>query len=104
VPSAAQLGLPDVCLELVGQRRGLVLVAGATGSGKSTTLAAMINHLNETASCRIITLEDPIEYVHQNKRSMIIQREIGGDTHSFNESLRRALRQDLDVIIGGRTP
>ena len=101
IPTAAQLGLPAACLELVSQLRGLVLVAGPTGSGKSTTLAAMINHLNETTSCRIITLEDPIEYVYQNKRCMIIQREVGGDTYSFNEALRRALRQDPDVMMVG---
>ena len=88
-------------MELVNQVRGLVLVTGLTGSGKSTTLAAMINHLNETKSCRSITLEDPIEFLHRNKRCMIIQREIGGDTHSFSESLRRALRQDPDVIMIG---
>ena len=101
IPSAEELGLPPACLDLVSQRRGLVLVTGPTGSGKSTTLASLINHLNETASCRIITLEDPLEFIHRNKRSMIIQREIGGDTHSFRESLRRALRQDPDVIMVG---
>ena len=101
IPSVDQLGLPPVCVELLGQLRGLVLVTGATGSGKSTTLAAMVDHLNANNSIRIITLEDPIEFLHLNKRSMIIQREIGGDTHSFSESLRRALRQDPDVIMVG---
>jgi twitching motility protein PilT len=101
IPSAQQLGLPPSCLEFVKQLRGLVLVTGPTGSGKSTTVAAMLNHINETTSCRVITLEDPIEFMHPNKRSMIIQREIGGDTHSFSESLRRALRQDPDVIMVG---
>ena len=101
IPSADELGLPSICLDLVSRLQGLVLVTGSTGSGKSTTLAAMINYLNESASCRIITLEDPIEYIHQNKRSMIIQRELGGDTHSFSEALRRALRQDPDVIMVG---
>ena len=101
IPAAEELGLPPLCLQLVDQLRGLVLITGPTGSGKSTTLAAMINHLNETKSCRIITLEDPIEFIHRNKRCMIIQREIGGDTHSFSESLRRALRQDPDVIMVG---
>ena len=100
-PSPEQLGLPQVCLDLVNQLQGLLLVTRPTGSGKSTTLASLINHLNETTSCRIITLEDPIEYLHQNKKSMIIQREMGGDTHSFSESLRRALRQDPDVIMVG---
>ena len=98
-PSIDQLGLPPVCVDLLSQLRGLVLVTGATGSGKSTTLAAMVDHLNATNSIRIITLEDPIEFMHLNKRSMIIQREIGGDTNSFSESLRRALRQDPDVIM-----
>ena len=101
IPTSEQLGLPPICLSLVDQLRGLVLVTGATGSGKSTTLAAMINHINENHSCRIITLEDPIEFVYPNKKSMIIQREVGGDTHSFSESLRRALRQDPDVIMVG---
>ncbi len=101
IPTADQLGLPPICLSLVDKLRGLVLVTGATGSGKSTTLAAMINHINENISCRIITLEDPIEFVYPNKKSMIIQREVGGDTFSFSESLRRALRQDPDVIMVG---
>ena len=101
IPAAEELGLPPLCLELVNQLSGLVLIIGPTGSGKSTTLAAMINYLNETKSCRIITLEDPIEFLHRNKRCMIIQREIGGDTHSFSASLRRALRQDPDVIMVG---
>ena len=78
-----------------------MLVTGATGSGKSTTLAAMINHINENQSCRIITLEDPIEFVHPNKKCMVIQREVGADNHSFKEALRRALRQDPDVIMVG---
>ena len=101
IPTPQELGLPTSCLDFVKQLRGLVLVTGPTGSGKSTTVAAMLNHINETISCRIITLEDPIEFVHPNKRSMVIQREIGGDTYSFTESLRRALRQDPDVIMVG---
>ena len=101
IPTAEQLGLPSACLDFVSQLRGLVLATGPTGSGKSTTLAAMLNHINETTSCRIITLEDPIEFLHRSKKSMIIQREIGDDTHSFNESLRRALRQDPDVVMVG---
>ena len=101
IPSPEELGLPPACLGLVKQLQGLVLVTGPTGSGKSTTLATMVDHINKTNSCRIITLEDPIEFLHQNKRSMIIQREMGGDTHSFRESLRRVLRQDPDVIMVG---
>ena len=101
VPTPEDLGLPPICLQFVSNLRGLVLVTGPTGSGKSTTVAAMINHINETSSCRIITIEDPIEFIHQNKKSMFIQREIGGDTNSFSESLRRALRQDPDVIVVG---
>lgn len=101
VPTAKELNLPAVCLDLVSQLKGLVLVTGPTGSGKSTTLAALVNHLNETTSCRVVTMEDPIEYVHRNKRCMIIQREVGADTHSFSASLRRALRQDPDVIMVG---
>ena len=72
IPSPAELGIPPACLDLVSQLRGLILVTGSTGSGKSTTLAAMVNHLNETANCRIIILEDPIEFVHRNKKCMII--------------------------------
>ena len=101
IPSPEELGLPPICVDLVSQLRGLVMVVGPTGSGKSTTLAAMINHLNETTSCRIITLEDPIEFLHRDKKCMIIQREIGGDTNSFTEALRRVLRQDPDVIMVG---
>ena len=101
IPNAKDLGLPPVCLELATQLHGLVLVTGVTGSGKSTTLAAMLNHINENQSCRIITLEDPIEFVHPNKKCMVIQREVGADTHSFSEALRRALPQDPDVIMVG---
>ena len=101
IPSVEELGLPESCISLVNRKRGLVLVTGPTGSGKSTTLAAMIDHINGTSSCRIITLEDPIEFLYQNKKSMVIQREIGGDTNSFSEALRRVLRQDPDVILVG---
>lgn len=101
MPTPQDLGLPPICLDFVSQLRGLALVTGPTGSGKSTTVAAMVNYVNETTSCRIVTLEDPIEYIHQNKKNMFVQREIGGDTLSFSESLRRALRQDPDVIVVG---
>ncbi|MBI4287692.1 MAG: type IV pilus twitching motility protein PilT [Chloroflexi bacterium] len=96
-----ELGLPPVCKDLVARPRGLVLVTGPTGSGKSTTLAAMISHLNETLSRRIVTIEDPIEFVYENKKSVIIQRELGSDTHSFQQALKHVLRQDPNVILIG---
>jgi twitching motility protein PilT len=86
---------------LAERPRGLVLVTGPTGSGKSTTLAAMIDHINETRRVHIITLEDPIEFVHRNKKAYVNQREIGEDTHSFASALKRVLRQDPDVILVG---
>ena len=101
VPVLEQLGLPEVCTILITRPRGLILVAGPTGCGKSTTIAAMINHLNETTNDRIITIEDPIEFFHQNKKCMVIQRQVGEDTHSFATGLRQALRQDPDVIVIG---
>jgi twitching motility protein PilT len=101
IPTLEDLNLPKVCTMLAERPRGLVLVTGPTGSGKSTTLAAMINHINETRPLHIITLEDPIEFMHRNKRSYVNQREIGEDTHSFAGALRRVLRQDPDVILVG---
>ena len=101
IPTMEELGLPKVCTYLSERPRGLVLVTGPTGSGKSTTLAAMIDHINETRPLHIITLEDPIEFMHRNKRSYVNQREIGEDTHSFAGALRRVLRQDPDVILVG---
>ncbi len=101
VPDAATLGLAPACLALAGKRRGLVLVTGGSGSGKSTTLAAMIRHINETRRCHIITLEDPIEYVHEEIEAEITQREIGHDTKGFAEALYRVVRQDPDVIMVG---
>jgi len=101
IPTIEQLGLPKVCRYLAERPRGLVLVTGPTGSGKSTTLAAMIDHINETRSVHIITLEDPIEFMHKNKKSYVNQREIGEDTHSFAAALKRVLRQDPDVILVG---
>ena len=101
IPTLEELGLPEICRELVLKRRGLVVVSGPTGSGKSTTLAAMINHLNNTESRRLVTIEDPIEYVHPNRQCTITQRELGSDTMSFAEALKHVLRQDPDVILVG---
>jgi twitching motility protein PilT len=96
-----ELALPAVIRELAEEERGIVLLTGTTGSGKSTTLAAMIDHMNETTSKHIVTIEDPIEFVHEDKRSVINQREVGMDTASFKRALRRVLRQDPDVILIG---
>lgn len=101
IPSMESLGLPKVCKYLSERPRGLVLVTGPTGSGKSTTLAAMVDHINETRPCHIITLEDPIEFMHRNKKAYVNQREVGEDTHSFGSALKRVLRQDPDVILVG---
>jgi twitching motility protein PilT len=96
-----ELALPAVIRELAEEERGIVLLTGTTGSGKSTTLAAMIDHMNATTSKHIVTIEDPIEFVHEDKRSVINQREVGMDTASFKRALRRVLRQDPDVILVG---
>jgi twitching motility protein PilT len=96
-----QLGLPPACVRLLQRPRGLFLVTGPTGSGKSTSLASMINYMNETFDHHIITVEDPIEFFHPNKKSTVNQREVGVDVPSFAEALRRALRQDPDVILVG---
>ncbi|TLM73378.1 MAG: type IV pilus twitching motility protein PilT [Actinobacteria bacterium] len=101
IPTFEQLGLPKVCRYLAERPRGLVLVTGPTGSGKSTTLAAMVDHINATRSLHIITMEDPIEFMHRNKKAYVNQREIGEDTHSFSSALKRVLRQDPDVILVG---
>ncbi len=101
IPEIDDLDLPSICKELVMEPRGLILVTGPTGSGKSTTLAAMINHMNTRQARRIITIEDPIEYLFRDKRCFITQRELGDDTLSFSEALKRALRQDPDVILVG---
>jgi len=101
IPNVEDLRLPSVCKELVMKPRGLVLVTGPTGSGKSTTLASMIDYLNERTSRRIITCEDPIEYVFNDKRCFITQRELGEDTPTFASALKHALRQDPDVILVG---
>jgi twitching motility protein PilT len=96
-----ELGLPTVVRTLAEQPRGIILLTGTTGSGKSTTLAAMIDHINSTRARHIVTLEDPVEYMHRDKLSIINQREIGSDTKSFAQAMRRVLRQDPDVILIG---
>ena len=101
IPKIADLGLPDVVKELSRLPRGLVLVTGPTGSGKSTTLASMINMINQERSVNIVTIENPIEFLHTHQKSIIRQREVGSDTHSFGESLRHLLRHDPDVILIG---
>ncbi|MFH1063197.1 MAG: type IV pilus twitching motility protein PilT [Candidatus Omnitrophota bacterium] len=99
--SFSDLGLPPILKDIARRRRGLILVTGATGSGKSTTLAAIVDLINAERSCHIITLEDPIEYFHSHKKSLVSQREIGQDTSSFAFALRETLRQDPDVILVG---
>lgn len=97
-----QCGLPsDVAIELCKKPKGLVLITGATGSGKSTTLASMIDWINRDRACHIVTIEDPIEFVHKNKKAIVEQREVYSDTHSFGASLKHVLRQDPDVILIG---
>ena len=100
-PQLEELGMPPIVTQIAEKPRGLVLVTGPTGSGKSTTLAAMIDHINRNKNCHIITVEDPIEYLHTHKQSMVNQREIGQDVDSFAGSLRAALREDPDVILVG---
>jgi twitching motility protein PilT len=95
------LHLPEVVLELALKKRGLVLVTGTTGSGKSTCLAAMVDHINEHESTHILTVEDPVEYLHRDKKSIISQREIGTDSNNYANALRAALRQDPDVMLIG---
>jgi len=101
IPSFESLRLPAICKELILKPRGLILVTGHAGSGKSTTMAAMIDYLNETESKNIITIEDPIEYLHRNKKSIIAQRDLGDDTKSFDVAVIHTLRQDPDVIYIG---
>ena len=97
-----ELGMPPaVCERLCAMRAGLILVTGATGSGKSTSLAAMIGHINSTHQGHIVTVEDPVEFVHQHKQCMVTQREVGGDTHSFGRALKSVLRQDPDIVLVG---
>lgn len=101
IPTPEEIGLPSSIRELCKLRRGLILVTGATGTGKSTTLASLINTINENYQRHIITLEDPIEYVHKHNKSIVNQRELGNDTLSYGNALRAALRQDPDVILVG---
>ncbi|MBI3997885.1 MAG: type IV pilus twitching motility protein PilT [Armatimonadetes bacterium] len=101
VPTLEDLRLPKVIRRLAALPRGLVLVTGPTGSGKSTTLAAIVNLINHQRSCHIVTIEDPIEYLHYDDKSIVTQREVGSDTHSFTDALRHVLRQDPDVILIG---
>jgi len=101
IPTAEQLGLPEACLELCKLTKGLVLVTGPTGSGKSTTLAAMIDHINKTRSEHIITIEDPVEFVHENQMCLVNQREVHTHTMSFKNALRAALREDPDIVLVG---
>ena len=101
IPTIESLGLPEVIKDISLEERGLILVTGITGSGKSTTLASMIHLINQTKACKIVTIEDPIEYLHKEIKASIIQREVGPDTDSFAIALRAALRQDPDVILVG---
>jgi twitching motility protein PilT len=101
IRSVSELMLPPVITELAREERGIILLTGTTGSGKSTTLAAIIDHINSTAAKHIVTIEDPIEFLHVDKKSVINQREVGQDTLSFKRALRRVLRQDPDVILIG---
>ncbi|MBK6722339.1 MAG: type IV pilus twitching motility protein PilT [Acidobacteria bacterium] len=97
----SELGLPPILTNIANENRGLILVTGTTGSGKSTTLAAIVDHINQTRNCHIVTIEDPIEYLHKDKESFVTQREVDVDTRNFAEALRGSLRQDPDVILVG---
>mgnify|MGYP005686715181 FL=1 len=101
IKSCDELGIPPFMTDLAMLDRGLVLLTGPTGSGKSTTLAAMVDHINREKACHIITIEDPVEYYHHTKESLINQRELGASTHSFANALKSALREDPDVILVG---
>ena len=100
-PTFEELNLPETLRKLADEPRGLVLVTGPTGSGKSTTLAAMVDYINTTRACHILTIEDPVEYVYQQKKSLIHQRDVGSDVPSFSSALRSAMREDPDVILVG---
>jgi twitching motility protein PilU len=101
IPNLTTLGMPDTLKDIIMTKRGLVLVVGATGSGKSTSLAAMIDHRNRTSAGHIVTVEDPVEFVHQSQQSLITHREVGIDTHSWHNALKNTLRQAPDVILIG---
>ncbi len=101
IPSPEELGLPEICKDMITRPRGLVVISGPTGSGKSTTLASMIDYLNQLEHKRVVTIEDPVEYTYNNLLCTITQRELGSDTVSFSEALRHVLRQDPDVILVG---
>ena len=101
IPSIDSLNLPPALKKLAMEERGLILVTGTTGSGKSTTLASMVDYINDNKTCNVITVEDPVEYLHKDKKSIVSQREVGFDTASFGNALRSALRQDPDVILVG---
>jgi len=101
IPTFEQLGCPESVYTLVGRNQGLILVTGPTGSGKSTTQAAMIDYINRTRACHVVTVEDPIEYVHQHRLALVDQRQVGIDTRSFADALRSAFREDPDVILIG---
>ena len=101
IPALQELGLPDVVETITQKTQGFILVTGPTGSGKSTTLAAMINKINDERACHIVTIEDPIEYLHKNKMAIVSQREVGQDTKSFAQALKFVLRQDPDIIMIG---
>lgn len=101
IPRPEHLGLPPLSVELANLSQGLVLVTGSAGSGKSTTLASLIDYINRTRACHIVTIEDPIEYLHRHNLSLVNQREVGNDTQSFTNALRAVLRQDPDVILVG---
>ena len=101
IPPMQQLGLPSIAADLIKRRRGLLLVVGATGSGKSTTLASLIDHRNSNMGGHIVTIEDPVEFIHRHKRSIVNQRELGVDTRSWENALKNTLRQAPDVIYIG---
>lgn len=101
IPTFEELGLPGVTRQLAGRTSGLILVTGPTGSGKSTTLAAIVDHINQTRDCHVITIEDPIEYLHRHGRAMVNQRELGSDTFGWTAALRSVLREDPDVVLIG---